>query len=89
MVPVLLNKLPSDLQLMASRKIPEGDWKLDLLLKIIEEKIAARERVQSKPNQSGQPQQQRNPEQICQMQHQQRFCVASVSSHIRLPSAPQ
>ena len=64
LIPVLLNKLPPDLQLMASRKVPEGDWKLDLLLKIIEEEIAARERVQSKPNQSGQPQQRRNPEQI-------------------------
>ena len=35
---VLLNKLPPDLQLMASRKFPEGDLDLTPLLKIIEEK---------------------------------------------------
>ena len=59
LVPVLLNKLPSELQLIASRKIPEGGWSLDPLLKIIEEEIAARERVQTKPSQPGQPQGQR------------------------------
>ena len=56
LVPVLLNKLPSELQLIVSRKIPEGGWSLDPLLKIIEEKIAGRERVQTKPSQPGQPQ---------------------------------
>ena len=52
---VLLNKLPPDLQLMASRKFPEGDLNLTPLLKIIGEEIEARERVQSRPpNQSHQ-----------------------------------
>ena len=42
---VLLNKLPPDLQLMASRIFPEGDLNLILLLKIIGEEIEAQERV--------------------------------------------
>lgn len=28
---VLLNKIPADLQLIVSRKVPEADWNLDLL----------------------------------------------------------
>ena len=54
---VLLNKLPLDLQLMVSKKFPEGDLDLTPLLKIIGGEIEAWERVQSKPNQ------QRNAEQ--------------------------
>ena len=45
---VLLNKLPSDLRLIVSRKVPESDWNLDSLLKIVEEEIVARERVEPK-----------------------------------------
>ena len=63
LVPILLNKLPPDLQLMASRKIPEGGWNFDPLLRIIEEELTASERVQPKASQSGQPQQRRNSEQ--------------------------
>ena len=59
LVPVLLNKLPPELQLIASRKVAEEDWNLAPLLKIIEEEIAARERVQTKPSQVAQPQGQR------------------------------
>ena len=64
LVLVLLNKLPPELQLIASRKVAEEDWNLVPLLKIIEDEIAARERVQTKPSQVAQPQGQRkNPEQ--------------------------
>ena len=58
---VLLNKLPPDLQLMASRKFPEGDLDLTPLLKIIGGEIEAWERVQSKP--PNQANQRRNAEQ--------------------------
>jgi len=60
LAPVLLNNLPPDLQLIISRKSPEGDWNLDPLLKIIEEEIETRERVQPKHSHS---QQQKNTEQ--------------------------
>ena len=43
--PVLLNKIPADLQLIVSRQVPEADWKLDVLMGAIEEEIIARERV--------------------------------------------
>ena len=42
--PVLVAKLPSELQLIVSRKLSEEDWNLDELLRIIEE-VVARERV--------------------------------------------
>ena len=43
--PVLLNKIPAELQLIVSRKVSEADWNLDLLMNAIEEEIRARERV--------------------------------------------
>ena len=43
--PVLLNKLPSDIRLIASREISEEDWTLDALLKIVEREVEARERA--------------------------------------------
>ena len=43
--PVLVGKLPSDLQLLISRKVSESDWKLDSLLLAIEEEVSARERI--------------------------------------------
>ena len=42
---VLLNKLPPDIRLLVSRKVPEDDWSLDVLLKELEEELQARERV--------------------------------------------
>ena len=95
LVPVVLNKLPPELQLIASRKVAEEDWNLALLLKIIEDEIAARERVQTKPSQVAQPQGQRkNPEQIfqllllwCQIWHPLHSCAAFASKDIHLPSA--
>ena len=63
LIPVLLIKLPPELQLIANRKVAEEDRNLVPLLKIIEEEIGARERVQTKPSQAAQPQGQRkNPE---------------------------
>jgi len=43
--PVLVGKLPSDLQLLISRKVSESDWKLDLLMQAIEDEVSARERI--------------------------------------------
>ncbi len=42
---VLLKKLPADVRLLISRKIPEEDWSLDALLKELHEELRARERV--------------------------------------------
>lgn len=36
---VLLNKLPSEIRLIASRKVDEDSWSLDALLKVVEEEI--------------------------------------------------
>lgn len=42
---VMLNELPSEIRLIASRKVDEESWSLDALLKVIEEEIRARERT--------------------------------------------
>ena len=42
---VLLNKLPQDLQLFVSRKIGESEWKLDEIMRVVEEELGARERT--------------------------------------------
>ena len=50
--PVLFSKLPQDLQLMISHKVPDADWNLHALMKSVEEELTARERVgasQGKP----------------------------------------
>jgi len=50
MEPVLISKVPTDLQLLVRRKVPESEWKLTTLLTTIEKEIIARERLsQSKP----------------------------------------
>ena len=43
--PVLLSKIPQDLQLIVSRRVSESDWNLDLLMTAIEEELSARERI--------------------------------------------
>ena len=43
--PVLLTKLPAELQLTISRKVTEADWNLDSLMKAVKEEITARERI--------------------------------------------
>lgn len=42
---VLLKKLPTDVRLLISRKVPEKDWSLDALLKELQEELRARERI--------------------------------------------
>ena len=42
--PVLINKIPPDVQLIVCRKAPEADWELKTLMSAIEEEIVARER---------------------------------------------
>ena len=42
--PVLVSKLPPDLQLIVSRKASETDWELTSLMQAIEEEVSARER---------------------------------------------
>ena len=42
---VLLNKLPLEIQLIASRKVDEDRWSPDALLKVVEDEIRARERT--------------------------------------------
>ena len=42
---VLLNKLPQELRLFLSRKVGDDDWKLDKLMKVLEEEVQARERA--------------------------------------------
>ena len=43
--PVLVAKLPSELQLIVSRKLSEENWNLDELLHVVKEEVVARERV--------------------------------------------
>ena len=42
---VLFNKLPGEIRLLISRKVPEGEWGLDSLLEELEGELQARERV--------------------------------------------
>ena len=48
--PILITKIPSELQLMVSRKVPEAEWKLERLMSVIEEEIVARERLGQSKN---------------------------------------
>ena len=41
--PMLLNKLPPELHLIISRKVPDSTLDVDSLLKIMEEELLARE----------------------------------------------
>ena len=45
--PVLLSRLPSEMQLNVSRKVSEADWNLDELMRVIEEEIIPRESQRS------------------------------------------
>ena len=47
--PVLLNKIPADLQLIVSRKVSEENWNLNSLMEAIEEELTARERIGMNP----------------------------------------
>ena len=46
--PVLLNKIPPELQLIVGRKVPEDSWTLYILMEAIEEELMARESVQDR-----------------------------------------
>ena len=43
--PVLLSKIPQDLQLIVSPRVSESDWNLDLLMTTIEGELSTRERI--------------------------------------------
>ena len=45
--PVLLNKLPLELHLIVSRKIPNSTLTVNSLLKVVEEELLAREQTQA------------------------------------------
>ena len=47
--PILINKIPSNMQHIVSRKVPEAEWELKILMSAIEEEIVARERLGSTP----------------------------------------
>ena len=51
--PVLMNKIPQDLQLIISREVSEADWTIDKILELIEKELTARERIGAR---HGQPQ---------------------------------
>ena len=57
--PVLISKLPNDLQLLISRKVSEDDWKLHTLILAIEAEVTARERISV--NQSQPPARRKEP----------------------------
>jgi hypothetical protein len=48
--PILTTKIPPELQLIVSRKVPEAEWKLERLITVIEEEIVARERLGQSKN---------------------------------------
>ena len=47
---VLLTKLPTELQLSISQKVSKSDRSLDSLMEVIEEDIAAKERIGTNTN---------------------------------------
>ena len=50
---ILMNKLPADVKLVVSRKVPEAKWTLNSLMKVIDEEIDAHERAGSALTPSG------------------------------------
>ena len=46
--PVLMNKIPQDLQLIISHKVSEADWTVNKLMEVIEEELTARERIDAR-----------------------------------------
>ena len=57
---VLLNKLPTELRLIVTRKVSEEEWSLDAILRVIEEEIGARERTTMTSTRPQQQQQRRS-----------------------------
>jgi len=58
---ILLDKLPSELQLIISREAHDEEWELDNLMKVLEREIDARERAFSLSNRVGKGTSGRNP----------------------------
>ena len=52
--PVLLNKLPSEMRLIVSREVPEKEWGLDALMKVMGKEVEARERIAMNSSQTQQ-----------------------------------
>ena len=48
---VLMNKLQQELRLLVSHDIKDGEWELDLLMRVTEREIDARERLNTNPMQ--------------------------------------
>ena len=48
--PVLVKKLPHELRLLISRKVPDEEWSMDPLMEVLEEELKARERTVPKEN---------------------------------------
>jgi hypothetical protein len=49
---ILLSKIPKEIRLIISRKVGGGDWKLDMLLEMLQEEVQARERAASNDSQT-------------------------------------
>ena len=47
--PVLVARLPAELQLIVSRNVSDDDWNLEQVLRVVEEEVVARERVTVHP----------------------------------------
>ena len=58
---VLVNKLPPELRLIISRKVTDEDWKLDVIMKTVEQEIEARERAAPDPPTHGRKQDRDKP----------------------------
>ena len=44
LIPVLISKLPTELHLIISRELKEGEWEFGTMMEIVEREVAARER---------------------------------------------
>ena len=42
LTPVLISKLPTELRLIISRELKEGEWEFETMMEIVEREVAAR-----------------------------------------------
>ena len=73
---VLMSKLPSDVRLVVSRKVPDAEWNLDSLMKVVDEEIDARERASMVPAQPTVDRQQGSQQKVANLH--QRLCLRRV-----------
>ena len=52
LLPVLVKKLPHELQLIVSRKVPDEHWNVDTFMKVLEEELKVRERATVVPKET-------------------------------------